>query len=238
MTLSTYNAAHTIKQDTKLMNQDVDEAAKDFAKRLNEALDLRSYPSFGRGRVNYVQEVFNISRSGANKWLHGKAIPHRRKREEIAEKLNVSLKWLETGHGEIEDIHAPRFETTLPARNIPIISMSQAYNIEEAMNDSANETIVISNQALHHGVAIRNVGNAMSPRFQEQSILIVDLKSEIADGDYVIVKTSGFPEALFRQYIKGASGDYLVALNTKFEPIRINDSCEIVGKVIEVRSQL
>lgn len=218
------------------MNDEI--ANKQFAERLNQAFDLRNYPSHGRGRVNYIQEIFNISRAGANKWIHGKAIPHPQKRGEIAQKLGISLDWLETGEGSPLDRNEENFEADNLTHKIPLLTMQQAYNIETAINSNEIEKLIVNNTIPLNAIAINFVGNSMQPRFQEPSILIMTPGVPVTDGDYVIAKTIMLPEALFRQYVKGSSGAYLVALNPKFEPVKLDESSDIIGKVIEVRSNL
>lgn len=218
------------------MNDEI--ASKQFAERLNQAFDLRNYPSHGRGRVNYIQEIFNISRAGANKWIHGKAIPHPQKREEIAQKLGISLSWLETGIGSPFDRNDEKFEANNLTHRIPLLTMQQAYNIDNAINNSEIDWLIVNNSIPLTAIAINFIGNSMYPRFQEPSILIMVPGMPVTDGDYVIAKTTMLPEALFRQYMKGSSGTYLVTLNPKFEPIKLDEYSDIIGKVIEVRSNL
>jgi phage repressor protein C with HTH and peptisase S24 domain len=211
-----------------------------FSKRLNEALDLRSYPSFGRGRISYVQEIFQLSRAGANKWLHGKAIPHPKKRQEIATKLGVSLTWLETGKGSPQDRDERLFQfNSAIAHEIPLLNLRQAYQYQDIVNKESLEKMVVTRSTSSSALAIKNTGSAMEPKFSANALFIVDTAIAPEDGDYVIAKMLSFPEAIVRQYIKGAEQDYLVAINSKFEPIQINSQAiEIIGKIIEVRSSL
>lgn len=218
-----------------------DSDAKQFSIRLNQALDLRNYPSFGRGRINYVQEIFEISRAGANKWLHGKAIPHPKKRVEIATKLGVNLKWLETGIGSPHDRNDALFQfNSTIAHEIPLLNLRQTYQYESFIKQTSVEKFVVSNTTPQTCLAVHNAGAAMEPKFSAKSLLIVDTAIKTpSDGDYVIAKTQLLPEAIVRQFITGAENNYLIAINPKFDPIEIVDEkIEIIGKVIEVRNIL
>lgn len=210
----------------------------EFSQRLNHALDLRGYPSLGRGRINYVQEIFAISRAGANKWLHGKAIPHPRKRAEIASKLNISLTWLETGKGTPSDTDNTRFTSEYAAHTIPLLTLEQAYNHQAIIGRIATDKLIVNNSIPKNAFAVTCVGAAMEPKFSQGSILIIDLDISVRDGDYVLARTNLLPEAIFRQYIKGSGGGYLVAINPRFESTKIDEMTSIIGKVIEVRSML
>lgn len=215
--------------------------AREFAARLNEALDIREYPAFGRGRVNYIQEIFNISRSGANKWLHGKAIPHPNARRQIAEKLGINLTWLETGEGSATTFDQELYKAENQAKKVPLLSLSQAYNLEIALKESEKkptDTVVINLSSSPSCFAVELIGKAMIPKFDEGSILIVDPNEQPNDGDFVIAKSSMLPEAICRQIVFGSDGKYLVSLNPKFQPIKIKSNEEIIGKIIEVRTAL
>lgn len=216
----------------------IDNKAKKFAKRLNQALDLREYPPFGRGRVNYIQEVFNISRSGANKWLHGKSIPHPKARRLIAEKLGISLIWLETGNGEPTKIETKQYSPESSTKKIPLLTLAEACVMGANYPLTSEHNIIITRNISEFGFAIELVGKSMLPKFDEGSILIVDPKEKIADGDFVIAKSDIFPEAVCRQIIFGADGKYLIALNPKFQPMKLSNPSGLLGKIIEVRTNL
>lgn len=211
--------------------------AIEFSKRLNEALDLRNYPSLGRGRINYIQEIFNVSRAGATKWLHGKAIPHAKKRLEIASKLGVNLKWLEMGAGTPHDKDDSIFQFSHNmVREIPLLNMKQAHEYND--DTTVEEHLVVSGAIPKNTIAIRNSSTAMDPKMPVGAVIIAHLGATIVDGDYVIAKTPALPEIIVRQFIAGSENDYLVAINNKFDTIEISAAIQIIAKVIEIRSSL
>lgn len=214
-----------------------DPIIKAFSERFNHALDMRQYPALGRGRVNYIQEIFNISRAGANKWLHGKALPHPKKRLEIATKLNISLKWLEQGEGSPLEDNTSLHAADNIAHPIPLLTMHQVIK-HHTTSPQDTETLIVNNAIPKNSFAVIHIGSSMEPKFSDNSILIIDPNAKISDGDYVIAKTHILPEAIFRQYIKGSESDYLVAINGKFETIATNEKTILIGKVIEVRNIL
>lgn len=213
---------------------DIDECYS-FSKRLNHALDIRNYPPIGRGRINYVQEVFSISRAGANKWIHGKAIPHKNTREKIANVLGINLDWLETGKGDPLIQVQAQFSALNRTFEIPLFNMLDVINFEENLkSNTLGEKIVVSNLP-KQVIAVKLTGNSMLPKFSSGSILIVDPKQMISDGDYVLGKVRHLPESIFRQYTLGSAGAYLIAINPKFESILIDSDSVLIGKVVEVR---
>lgn len=217
----------------------VEPDAKNFAIRLNQALDLRGYPAIGNGRINYIQEVFQLSRAGANKWIHGKSIPHPNARRKIAEKLGISIVWLETGNGSPTQIDQSIFSSHHAVAKIPLMSLTELYAIDDLRAYLAKvidrEMIIVNNTVSRNSFAVKHVGNAMIPKFYDGNLLIVDTEQAVEDGDYVIAKSVSIPEAILRQLIIGDSGSYLVALNPKFEPITLEKKNQIIGKVIETR---
>lgn len=211
------------------------DACHSFSERLNHALDIRHYPLIGKGRINYVQEVFSISRAGANKWIHGKAIPHKNTREKIASILGINLAWLETGKGDPLTQDQEQFSALSQTFEIPLFDMLEVINFQKNLNSNhVGEKIVVSNLP-KHVFAVKLIGNSMLPKFSSNSILIVDPNQMISDGDYVLGKVRNLPESIFRQYILGAAGSYLIAINPKFEPIFLDLDSVLIGKVVEVR---
>lgn len=79
------------------MNTPMDKMKEDFAKRINEAMELKGFPIRGRARV--LSKEFEVSDKGAGKWLKGEAIPETSKLPLLASFLGVSTEWLMNGCG-------------------------------------------------------------------------------------------------------------------------------------------
>ena len=79
------------------MNTPMDKVKEDFAKRSNEAMELKGFPVRGRARV--LSKEFEVSDKGAGKWLKGEAIPETSKLPLLASFLGVSTEWLMNGSG-------------------------------------------------------------------------------------------------------------------------------------------
>lgn len=79
------------------MNTQMDKVKEDFAKRINEAMELKGFPVRGRARV--LSKEFDVSDKGAGKWLKGEAIPETSKLPLLASFLGVSTEWLMNGSG-------------------------------------------------------------------------------------------------------------------------------------------
>lgn len=211
---------------------------KSFSKRFNEALDYRGFPPLGKGRTQYVTDAFDLSRSGAHKWLYAKAIPHPNKRKEIAKKLGINLAWLETGMGQMTDVDQTPFQANNIVIKIPSLSMKEAYKIKDAKTTPTPEFLLVGADISKNAFALKYIGESMSPRFYDPCFVIIDPDANISDGDFVAAKITSFPEAMIRQFTQGSDTSYLIALNNKFKPIAIDDKCTILGRVVEIRNTL
>jgi phage repressor protein C with HTH and peptisase S24 domain len=210
--------------------------AEAFSIRFHEALDARGYPPMGHGRIVYIMEAFALSRAGVNKWVHGLAVPHFSTRKKIAAQLGVNLAWLERGVGAIENIDKEAFSASKLAHEIPLMTLKEVYDYQKKKTENF-EKLVVNNNLPTSAIAVQNAGSAMEPKFSKGVLLIIDTGvKQFLDGDFVLAKTKRMPEAIVRQFIMGSDTNYLVAINDKFDPIAINTSVEIIGKVIEARS--
>lgn len=213
----------------------MDNSKKDFAERLNIALDARKFPPIGQGRVTYVHKIFSVTRMGANNWIHGKSIPHRNKRVLIAEKLKINLEWLEVGLGEMFDVDKD-IKVLESTRKVYISTPENVYSSQYASEESTNKYILCDETSPQDIFVMIVSGSSMQPIIESGDYVIVSTDYILEDGDYVIVKSEIMPEAMVRQYVKGHSSDYLVATNRKFPPIKLDSNKEdiIIGKVTKV----
>ncbi len=83
---------------------------KQFAARLNLALDEFGVPPKGKGRQTVVAKMFDVSQKGARKWLEGEGMPDTTKIPEIARRLGVRADWLLTGQGPMREEEKEKIE--------------------------------------------------------------------------------------------------------------------------------
>lgn len=217
----------------------MDKPHADFANRLNYALDLRSYPPLNKGRLALLQETFGISAPGAHKWLHGIVQPSRKNRKRVAETLGISLHWLETGNGNpLQMDEGTALTSNNIARQIPLLSLAEALHPEQVAQHEKREMVIIQADAPRDVIAVKQVGTSMTPQLPESAIMIVYPQAELQDGDFILAASTSLPEAIARQYVMGASGTYLCAMNPKFPPIQVNENTQILGKIMEVRMNI
>ncbi|MBF0587655.1 MAG: helix-turn-helix transcriptional regulator [Magnetococcales bacterium] len=68
-----------------------------FARRLNEVLDINGFPSKGQGRQVELARVMKVSQKGARKWLEGVGLPAAETLFNLAERFGVTVGWLLAG---------------------------------------------------------------------------------------------------------------------------------------------
>lgn len=84
-----------------------------FAERLSVALDEIGMPPMNHGRQTEVSKLFNVSQGAARKWLFGESYPEIDKLPDICRKLNVTMKWLVSGSGDMHDENSDNGEAQI-----------------------------------------------------------------------------------------------------------------------------
>lgn len=98
------------EQKVIFMPTEADKEKAGFSKRLNLALDMtEDYPEPGKGRQVELGKDFDVTQTGAGKWLNKESIPDTHRCVSIAKKLGLSFEWLMTGRG------------TMFMRDIPVL---------------------------------------------------------------------------------------------------------------------
>lgn len=72
---------------------------REFAARLNEALDDLKIPNKDKGRQTRAGKLFGVSQKGVRKWLEGEGLPKTNRIAKMATLLGVRQEWLLFGLG-------------------------------------------------------------------------------------------------------------------------------------------
>ncbi len=79
-------------------------------------------------------------------------------------------------------------------------------------------------------------GDAMSPRFADGTVLIVDPDCQAEDGDFIIIHLKGQKTATFKQLKIDGDDRYLKPLNTEFKTTQLVDGeYRILGVMVQCR---
>ncbi len=224
------------------MDNSVDRIKEGFAKRINEAMELKGYPVRGRARV--LSKEFEVSDKGAGKWLKGESIPETSKLPLIASFLGVTTEWLMNGKGsnaQFDNNIDLSKKIELSGRPIPVISWVAAGSfspIETILRDvEINETLPPNKDCGKNGYGLIVTGNSMLPKFEPEDRLYVNPDFQVSDlktNDLVIVSCAGDSEATFKKIIIEGENKFLEPLNPNWPEkiIKMSDDCRLVGKVV------
>lgn len=187
------------------MNTPIDKVKEDFAKRLNEAMDLKGYPVRGRARI--LSKEFDISDKGAGKWIKGEAMPETSKFPLLSKFLGVSAEWLLNGsNNENKDNHGNVQPNTSGIRKIPVLDFVQAGIFHEVGYDGINpigETFTTYQSAKPECVfSLEVTGMSMAPDFIPGDKIVVDASLAPKPGSLVIAQEVQHGEArtTFKKY--------------------------------------
>lgn len=213
--------------------------AEAFAKRFNELLDKQGLPPRNKGRIQIISDMFLISHAGAGKWVNGLSAPSKARLKDIASRFSVNYEWLAFGTGDPSPSLKSAKKSTGSLRKFPILTFNEAYQYEEHLKDWVGQAIALDVEGASSSTfVIYSIGTAMSGRFPEGTMLIVDPEVKPQDGDYVIARIAKLPEAIFRQIIFGESGKFLYAHDPRYQSHKLSSADKVIGKVIQARSQL
>ena len=210
-----------------------------FAGRFNELLDKQGLPPRNKGRIQIISDMFLISHAGAGKWVNGLSAPSKARLKDIASRFNVNYEWLAFGSGEQSSSVNTAKKGAGSLRKYPILTFNEAHQYEDHLKDFVGQSIPLDVEgASSTAFVVYSIGTAMSGRFPEGTLLIVDPAVKPQDGDYVIARIAKLPEAIFRQMIFGESGKFLYAHDPRYQSHKLSSADKVIGKVIQARSQL
>jgi phage repressor protein C with HTH and peptisase S24 domain len=220
-----------MKNKLQIAESDQNIDKKDFAARLNQALDKEGFPPKNKGRIQLLAEMVGLTHRGASKWINGETCPPAKKYIILAEKLNVNPEWLKTGKGAMsqESNNSPTTFGLQTANAIPVFKLEDINKLNKNPIQTVNCNLPTQGNAL--GIMLES--EAMSPRFPSNSIIILDSKKTPKDGDFVLVKSNDYPVPIFRQLLVMGSVNYLQAHNPKFDRLQLSPTDEIIGVMIQ-----
>lgn len=123
--------------------------------------------------------------------------------------------------------------------SVPVIDWEQAAQWEtfkDTLRGStwdkwASTDLPVSEDAF----AIEVKGSAMEPRFNENTILIIEPKRVPADRDFVVAGAIDRNMAVFKQLLRDGDDCYLKSLNDQFKTLEMGNQYFIIGTLIQAR---
>lgn len=180
----------------------------------------------------------NVPRATINRLASGRTPdPRASTINAIAKYFNVSVDQLLGGKPLFINIGQSITEDSL--MTIPILNWSETKNWEEIIKtlkpNQDYESIIIDPSIEQGKFAIKIIGDAMWPQFQENSILIIDPYKESNNRDFVIAYIKKNDEVVFRQLFVEGKFKFLKAINNIFPSIELQNSDKIIGIIIQTR---
>ncbi|SPL72298.1 S24 family peptidase [Acinetobacter stercoris] len=207
---------------------------QDFASRLKALMENESSPI---KTVNQLKDAIDVTYEMARRYTLGIAKPREEKLKILADKLNVSISFLDHGT-EITD-HSSLHSIEIPSL-IPVISWEDAkkWNVD-GNNSSINiiEWLPQNSRCGKNGFGLIVSGVSMQPDFKPQDRIYINpdftLKS-MKTGNLVIVAFDNQDQADFKKIIVENNVKFLEPLNPKYldKPILMQKNCKLIGKVV------
>lgn len=132
------------------------------------------------------------------------------------------------------------YQNAASGTGIPILKWEEALCWEEHTQQSdfsESKEFIMRDPTIQDGrFCLRVKSDAMSPQFQENSILIVDPTKEAANKDFVITYRVKTDEILFRELLIDGKYRFLKAINELFPSIELQNNDKIIGVIIQARN--
>lgn len=164
---------------------------------------------------------------------------------EIAEALGISSSWLGCGEGHMKFEDNPETQFIQSQKRVPILEWKQIKswieheNIPGNISYQSHNWILTNSDIGEKGYAVRLIDKSMYPRFDQNTIAIINLKKLPHYNDFVIAYLKDFEDIVIRQYEQDPNGNSILKpINTAmYKTITITQNDEIWGVVIEARWQ-
>lgn len=123
---------------------------------------------------------------------------------------------------------------------VPVISMEEAANWGKFQTELRSQNwknwvstdLSVSDAAF----AVMVKGDAMSPTFNEGTILVIEPELKPKNRDYAVVAIKGHTNAVFKQYLIDGDDTYLKSINDEFRTIQVDKSNTIIGTLVQART--
>ena len=200
------------------------EHLRNFALRLNAALDAAGVSPKGRGRQIEVARAMGMSIRGARRWLEGETYPAPDKFPDLASRYGTTVDWLLGGRGD-----APHGVTTTRSGprcgHIPHITWAAIRTWVETgvvdPEDMYTDIHTIDGMG-SRGFAVSVPDDTMMPDFPEGGVLYMDPDLEPLSGDYVLALTDT-GGVTFKRLILDGGRTFLRPLNPAYAVQQVAD---------------
>jgi SOS-response transcriptional repressor LexA len=122
---------------------------------------------------------------------------------------------------------------------VPLISWEEAANWNKFQHELRSQNwktwlstdLAVSDAAF----AIKVMGDAMAPTFNEGTILIIEPALTAGNRDYVVAALKEHKNAIFKQLLADGDERYLKSINDQFRTIQMDKSYALIGVLVQAR---
>jgi len=192
----------------------------------------------------------NANRNKVDDWKKGKSSPTTKEVSAIAERFDVSGMWLLTGHGTMEhqrakwedekhplpEAFAPEERIAIPLYGSIAASFGKFEHAEPEGYEYFDKSSIVGR--IEDYVCLRVKGDSMSPKLEEDDLVLVRMQSDVDDGKICIVAIDS-EEATIKRFKRGRDYVELIPSNPAHDS-RIVEGDElkelyIIGLVTEMK---
>lgn len=166
---------------------------------------------------------------------------------DIAEILGISGEWLACGIGSLKESESPDIKFMNSHNKVPLlersylrelVSHSKTWSITHQENDDENFLLTSVNVG-SRGFAIKQQDKSMYPRFDEDTILIINPDKQPKKFEFALVYIHSINDIVLRQIIYEDNGVILTPLNhNMFKNLNMTENDLMIGALVEARWQI
>lgn len=183
----------------------------------------------GKSQSDLVVDL-NFRQNTVSNWMNGKMYPRAEAIQKLSEYFGVSISDLigENKGGISSGVVRVNVYNKITSRGVTMKDVVGFIDVPSRMTKQGDL------------IALRVKGDAMTPKIDDDDIVIIQLQKTAETGD-IVVFTIGDDDAIIRKFIFNDYGMTFIALNSKHEPMFFSKTeigflnVKIIGKVIESR---
>ena len=163
---------------------------------------------------------------------------------EIADALDISSTWLGCGEGPMRPDENPEAQFIKSQKRIPLIEWKNIKSwtkngvSNNNMSNHAQEWVLTTSDTGNNGYALRLHDKSMYPRFDQNTIAIINPDRVPKDKEFVVAYLKEIDDAVLRQYELDNNATLLNPINTTmYKIINFTKHDEICGVMVEARWQ-
>lgn len=161
---------------------------------------------------------------------------------DIANALQINSLWLANGTGAIQPETDPLVQLIGNQKRIPVLDWQQLETLAKAEQESetsAKEWILAGPHVDDEGFSFRLPDRSLYPRFEKETLVIINSEKKPKNKDYVVVFLSETDDIIFRQFELENNKIFLKPINMElYKTIEKKPADIILGVMVEARWQL